>query len=93
MCDYIYQIFLRKGTTEYAIHVNFDQLFHAYVPLGTKDKLGSDTFPIPISIMVGDQDWTLNVEDDAAIKIVNHNRKLHGEKSNYYIVKNCGHSM
>lgn len=42
---------------------------------------------------MGDQDWTLNTEDDAAKKLIEINKKIHGKKSNYYVVKNSGHSM
>ena len=66
----MYQIYMRKGTTEYAIHINFSQSYQAYLPLGAEDKLGSDSFPIPISIIYGDKDWMLNTEDDAGKKVV-----------------------
>ena len=48
---------MRDGTTEMAIMVLFNPLLRAHLPLGTEDKLASPTFPIPISIFYGDDDW------------------------------------
>ena len=57
--DYMYQIVMREGTTEYAIHIMFNPGLQAHLPLGARDKLGSPEFPIPISFIYGDSDWTV----------------------------------
>ena len=48
---------MRDGTTEYAPMVNFDLSLTAKLPLGIRDKLGSENFNLPISFIYGDNDW------------------------------------
>ena len=62
----MYQIVMREGTTEFGIHVLFTPALQAHLPLGTPEKLGSSKFPIPISFIYGSEDWTLQVDEDAA---------------------------
>jgi hypothetical protein len=57
---------MRRGTTEYAIMLMFNPTLTAELPLGTKDKLGNPEFPVPISFFYGDEDWVVNVDEDAA---------------------------
>lgn len=40
IADYFYQIIMRKGTTEYAIHLMFNPTLTAHLPLGSDTKLG-----------------------------------------------------
>ena len=62
--DYMYQIIMRPGTTEYAIMVQFKPGLVCELPLGSKNRLGSPTCPIPVSFIYGDRDWVLNIEED-----------------------------
>mgnify|MGYP001037924200 CR=1 FL=1 len=55
--DYIYHLFMREGTSEFALLVMFTQGIQAHIPLGTDDKLASPNFPVPISYVLGDVDW------------------------------------
>lgn len=90
----MYHIVMRSGTTEYAIHVMFSPGMQAYVPLGTKEKLASPTFPVSISFIYGDEDWVVHVDDDAAQKCIIQNQKTHGkEKSLRHECMNAGHNM
>ena len=57
---------MRPGTTEYSLQVMFDPALQAYHPLGTDQKLASPNFPVPISFIYGEEDWMLQVDDDAA---------------------------
>ena len=67
----MYQIIMRNGTTEYAIHLMFNANLHAHLPLGAKDKLGSPNFPIPVSFYYGDDDWVKFVDEEWGQKCVN----------------------
>ena len=40
MENYLFQIILREGTTEYALFRQFDHGLHAYRPLAGEDRLG-----------------------------------------------------
>ena len=82
----MYQILMRKGTTEYAIHLMFNPTLTAHLPLGSPEKLGRPDFPVPISFFYGDEDWVLNVDEDAAQKVCIRNKKVHGFKTNHYLV-------
>lgn len=56
--------------------------------------MASNKFPIPISFIYGDQDWVLEVDEDAGQKCVFENQKLHGkDKSRYHTCSMAGHNM
>jgi pimeloyl-ACP methyl ester carboxylesterase len=93
MSDYMYQIIMRPGTTEYAIHLMFNADLHAHLPLGADDKLGSSTFPIPVSFYYGTKDWVLFVEENAGELCVNNNKRIHKNKSSYNMVEGSDHNL
>lgn len=64
MTNYLYQIFMRNGTTEYGILLNFDFSLMAYLPLGTVEKLSNPEYQIPFSFIYGENDWTRVVDED-----------------------------
>ena len=91
---YTYQMFMKKeATTEYALTVNFDPSFHAYLPLGTSKKLASPDFPIPLVFIYGDKDWVKDLDQGSGAKCVKANKEKHGNGSNHYILPNSGHNL
>ena len=68
MIDYIFQISLRKGTTDYAICVTYDFVYNCVAPVGGLDHLGNENFPVDITFIYGDKDsdWVLQMEGDFA---------------------------
>ena len=97
--DYIYHLFMREGTSEYALLVMFTQGIQAHVPLGTPDKLASPEFPIPISYILGDVDWVRFCDQHDTENIhygkilIDQNKKKHGASSNFYECPTAGHNM
>jgi hypothetical protein len=62
----MFHIMMRTGgTTECAIHLMFTEDLLAHLPLGVPSKLGSESFPVPVSFFYGENDWVLFVEKDA----------------------------
>ena len=61
---------MREGTTEYSVQVMFTPSLQAKYPLGTDDLLNSPEFSMPISFFYGDNDWMLQVEEDAPHKCI-----------------------
>ena len=58
LIEYLYQIQMRQGTTEYALFLQFDSNLHALKPLAADNRLGGlETIPFPISIVFGENDW------------------------------------
>ena len=64
-----------------------------YHPLGSDQKLKSKEFPIPISFIYGEQDWTPFVDENAAQLVVKSNQIKHGDNSNYHLISKAGHNM
>ena len=97
--DYIYHLFMREGTSEFALLVMFTQGIQAHIPLGTEDKLASPNFPVPISYVLGDVDWVRfcdhhDTQNTHYGKIlVEINKKRHGAASNFYECPTAGHNM
>ena len=72
MENYLFQILLRPGTTEYALFQQFDYGLHAYKPLAADDRLGGEkTLPFAVSIVFGDRDW---MDTRGAAKIIKNNK-------------------
>lgn len=71
--DYMYQIFMRPGTTEFALMVCFDLGLYSKLSLGHPDKLCSKEFPIPVSFIYGAQDWVRTLDQDYAKIVVSSN--------------------
>ena len=55
--EYLLQIFLRPGSTEYAIFDLFDRGLHAHIPLNDERRLARDDLPFAVSFIYGAQDW------------------------------------
>lgn len=89
--DYMYQIFMRPGTTEYALMICFDiMLYCRYPPLANPERMASKEFPIPVSFIYGDADWVLSLEGDAGKNVVEANQS---DESRYHIVAHSDHNM
>ena len=69
MVEYMYSIFVRDGTTEYAIMVMFDSSLHAVHPL--HDQLAESSFPV--SFIYGDRDWTKIIDQNTPDDIISRN--------------------
>ena len=97
--DYIYHLFMREGTSEFALLVMFTQGLQALLPLGTNDKLASPDFPVPISYILGDVDWVRYCDHHDTDNIhygkilIEINKKRHGNSSNFYECPTAGHNM
>ena len=89
--DYMYQIFMRRGTTEYALMLFFEPFMVCSIPLGATDRLGSPNAPIAVSFVYGDKDWVVSLEEDGPKDLVNN----HPDKANskYHVVPGAGHNM
>ena len=44
--------------------VLFSRGFQAHLPLGTNEKFTDPNFPIPFSVIMGDNDWVRKCDDD-----------------------------
>lgn len=55
---YLYQIFMREGSTEYALFVCFTLGMYPVNSVGTETRLRNPDYPLPISFFYGDRDWT-----------------------------------
>jgi cardiolipin-specific phospholipase len=82
------QIFMKAGSTEYAIFTCFEFGMFAKNPLESKERLGNPDFPLPISFFYGDDDW---MYDSGGRRIVNVN-KFKGN-SDCYTISDCGHHL
>lgn len=58
----MYQIFMRKGTTEYSLAVLFEMTLTAKIPLGEDHMLSNPDFNVPFSFVFGDGDWVRSAD-------------------------------
>ena len=96
MIDYLYQIGLRKGTTEYAINVTYDFQYNCLSPVGGPDHLGDVNFPIDVSYIYGEKekDWVRDLEEDFAKGLVEARFKAkQSSKSQFHICPTSNHNL
>lgn len=89
-----------ESLQEKVIFINFNLKLEANYPLATDDKLLSKDFPIPISIMMGENDWVRGMEADAPANICNSSKfaaKSDTEEglmvSKYHIIPTSDHNL
>jgi len=63
--DYLYQIIMRPGSTEYALMVNFAPGLVCHIPLEDPSKLANPNLPFAVSFIYGDNDWVGSMEQEA----------------------------
>lgn len=88
---YLYQIFMRPGTSEHGIMVCFNFSLQTTLALGTAEKLLNPEFPIPLSFVYGDKDWTRVVDQDFAKECVAANKFK--ENSHFFLCPDSDHNM
>lgn len=86
---YMHQVFMRDGSTEYAIFICFELGMYAVHPLERGDRLGNPALDLPISFFYGDVDW---MDYRGGERIVKVNKYADG-LSHVYIVQNSDHHM
>lgn len=90
LISYLYQIFTREGTTEYALFKQFDAGLHAHKPLSASDRLSGQNISFPISIVFGDRDW---MDSRGSKTIISRSKFLLSGQSMLHVLENSGHQM
>ena len=88
MLEYFQQIFMREGSTEYAIFICFEIGMFAHNPLEAVNRLGNPDLPIPVSFYYGDIDW---MDVNGGKRVVERNQFK--DISRVYVVSNSDHHM
>ena len=98
--DYMFCVNSLESEQERGIMINFNLKLEADLPLATEGKLMSNEFPIPLSIMYGQNDWVRGLESEAPIHICNANKfaaKSENEEglmvSKYHIIPTSDHNL
>lgn len=86
----MYQMIMRKSTTDCSIMITFSLGLICQDPLNTKDKLSSGSFPIPVSFIYGEADWVRLVEKEGPQEVVDANPNV---GSKVYVLPNSDHNM
>lgn len=89
MHNYMHQIFMRDGSTEYAIFIQFHVGMFAKNYLEHEDRLLNPDLDLPMSFFYGDIDW---MDEESGRRIVAKNRYRDTE-SKLYIVTSSDHHM
>ena len=90
MIEYLYQIFTREGTTEYALFKQFDAGLHAHKPLAADERLSGEHISFPISIVFGDRDW---MDSRGSKTIISKSKFLLSGQSMLHVLEGSGHQM
>lgn len=48
----------------------FNSNLVAKIPLSQEDRLANPDFPLPISVIFGEQDWVKDVDQNASLNLV-----------------------
>ena len=90
MLNYMHQIFMRDGSTEYAIFVCFHVGMFAINPLEAEERLSNPDLNLPISFFYGDRDW---MDHRAGRRVIERNRYTSSQLSAVYTVNDSDHHM
>ena len=86
MCDYLYQLGMRKTTSDCALMNIFNAGCVSQLPLGTSDKLGNKNLELSVSFLYGDDDWARYADEDFSKFVTNKNGQ-------YIICPTCSHQL
>jgi pimeloyl-ACP methyl ester carboxylesterase len=75
VCDYLYQLFMQKSTSDTALMSIFYEGCISKLPLGTSDRLGKMNPEMPVSYVYGDDDWAAHADERFSKKITHENGK------------------
>ena len=89
MLNYMHQIFMKDGSSEYAIFTCFHLGMYAINPLIAEQRLGNKDLNLPISFWYGDRDW-MDVEPGRKIA---ENNMYHDKLNFVYLVNDSDHHM
>ena len=85
----MYQIYVRKGTTEYALMILFEVGLMPRISLSQDDKLAGSK--VPITFIYGDEDWVkIGVDGYAPEKLL---RDKRDPCNRIHILPDCGHTL
>ena len=91
--NYFFQLFMREGTSEYAIMMLFTDELIAHSPLFTPSKLAQPGFPVPVSIVVGEHDWVTRQLKDTGENLIMLSKMTHDGEARYWTCPDAGHNM
>ena len=94
--DFFYQLFMRQGSSEYALMMLFTPELQAHVPLFRKDQglRQREMVDLPVSIVIGEVDWVKDKIRNAGKECVKMRERVGNElQSKYYICPSAGHNM
>ena len=81
---------MRKGTTEYALMVLFDEGLQPKVSLSLPEMMGDPNFPISFAIFFGDQDWVRNMDAGCSETLVKNSQN---PECQYTTIPDSGHNL
>ena len=88
--DYLFQIIMRPGSNDAAMMICFELGLYSKLSLGTPERFCSKDFPIPISFIYGDRDWTRGVDLDFGKTVISINKF---DSCKFHLVKDSDHNM
>ena len=90
---------MKPSTSDFSLMILFNEGMQAQLPLGTEDKLGNKKFPIPVSFIMGQEDWVRYLDEDYGQTCVNA-REINkdttlpnNQRGNYIFCPKSGHQM
>mmetsp|Transcript_4880 Transcript_4880/g.7325 ORF Transcript_4880/g.7325 Transcript_4880/m.7325 type:complete len:149 (-) Transcript_4880:37-483(-) len=99
VCDYVYHLLMRKSSSECSIMVLFSNGLQAHLPLGTPEKLANPDFSLPVSFVMGSEDWVRFCDEDYGEVVIgsrpsNSDSSIpYHEKGHYHFCPNSGHNL
>jgi hypothetical protein len=86
LCDYLYQLGMRKTTSDCALMNIFNAGCVSSLPLGTFEKLGNANKELSLSFLYGDDDWARYADEDFS-------KKVTSKTGQYIICPTCSHQL
>jgi hypothetical protein len=92
--DYLYQIIMIQGCTEYALMVNLAHFLVYKIPLEHPVELANPSLPFQVSFINEDNDWVGEIEGEAPQRVVEANiTDSHGAMCHFLKCPGAEHNL
>jgi len=94
LIEYYLQILSKEGTYEYSFNIMFEHDISPKISLSDLTKLGNEDFPVPFSIVFGDDDWMTKCDDGCSKYLIKQKKSTSiGEMYRFIVIPDSDHMI
>ena len=91
--EYLYHIYMRKGTSEYGLMIMFDIMFQPHLSLQDPSMMADPDFKVPFTVIFGDRDWVRRVDQGSSEKLINVKHQQENYDCEHIVIPDSDHNL